>query len=376
MDSIVKLEKSLDGLGQLDFCELENELSNCRGLIEDIFIGATDSVRFATILKLKFINPINDVLIGFQIKIKQSQGRSGRVEKANFIKKKDLVTAFKNDVYISYNEQLQDNLDFVSNKLSLKDELYSVLNPTNDLPVFLYSKSKYCFILKQSCYNILKYFEENLKLNKDYKDELFFFIRKSQTKIKLIDNELGVLIKHLEYLDSISNNTGYFSDSHEIELLSEQKAHLLKINKQLEDNFYFLKIADISNKKKEFVFKDVTLDVLRQFCIEVSDFFDASVSIEDLVDVFTLNTVSSKKIKFSNETLNDYASLINSLQPLFVDDISNSKTYNQWWCDNFLYNGVDKNKKAISTMRSNTRKDITRSSHKRNKIKTIINVLA
>lgn len=104
------------------------------------------------------------------------------------------------------------------------------------------------------------------------------------------------------------------------------------------------------------------------------DFVSMHLSIDDLIQVFTLNEDKPTiKINLTNGTLNDFGYLISQMKPFFIDSISNKANYSLWWSERFTFNSEPKNKKSVSNMVTAVKKD--RTSVKKETISKIIESL-
>src|SRR5690606_25420988 len=89
--------------------------------------------------------------------------------------------------------------------------------------------------------------------------------------------------------------------------------------------------------------------------------------------IFTYNNAPPlKKVNLQNGTLNDFADLLNKLEPYFIPDLRNGNEYNIWWASRFLFNNVEKTPAQVSKFRSNTRRGIDRLPSSPEKIKDIL----
>ncbi|NQX84841.1 MAG: hypothetical protein HRT67_02870 [Flavobacteriaceae bacterium] len=197
-------------------------------------------------------------------------------------------------------------------------------------------------------------------------------------KQTLIINELQKEVdKEKDYLLDVLFDRQQEVTNHKI-----HKETLEKLLEQLYQTFYFLKTYEENRVIPLTVFGHRNYDAMQWFYQELKDFLENSTSYNHIIEVFSLeNRNPISKIELVNGTLNDYAHLINELEPYFTKELRARSQYNQWWSDRFVFttNGnirVEKTKDAISTMRSNTRKDPSRKSSKRSKINQIVQTIA
>ena len=186
--------------------------------------------------------------------------------------------------------------------------------------------------------------------------------------VTINDDKESIVLKDY-YLDSIT------SLSLELENLNAHKGILQDMFEALEEDYPFVSQLSVSFSDSMNVFGDSDFEKVKGLVNDFKhyEFVTFETTIEDLIDVFTINdSVPKRKINLTNGTLNDFAYLIIKLRPYFVDSISNGPNYAQWWSERFTFKLKDKNKKAVSNIMSAVNKNAERRPSKPQTIMKIV----
>ena len=161
-----------------------------------------------------------------------------------------------------------------------------------------------------------------------------------------------------------------------IKNLKYHKEVVKNLSNKLYKNFLFLKDFEPVQQDPKTVFVNVEYGKLDLFCEHFKEFLERDIKIKDIKKVFTLKySPASSKINLINGNLNDYGFLLYRMRQYFIDPISNRSKYGLWWSERFTFNNKTKTKKAVSNMVTSAKKDVSRSSSKKETILKIINTL-
>jgi hypothetical protein len=343
---------------------------------EELFNFFLDASKdsFITVVNLKVLKPIQDNTNVASQFIETKRSRSFRSTRLKMLSKRDFLVNLRNQILIDYKEQLKETETYKKFLIEKANDRFLILNPILDYPIEVFPLKSFEEILKKSYNASISYFEKQSLLNENYKNELFLFVNKIREELKRLANKLILLGK--EKKECSNGDSDYFYCLYnEIQLLSLQSSYLNRLINKFESSHLFLKIFVTKKEIPLTVFGDRDMTKLEKLFFELEYFLDKSVKSEDILNVFTLDFQLIQKIDLKNGTTNDFAYLISEMNTYFIKEISDRKEYNQWWADRFTFNGVEKVKKAISTMRSNTKKGGIRQQVKTTRINAIVNVL-
>lgn len=391
---------------QNSITEIGKSLNNT---IQNIYIEV-DREKFITLLKLLFINPLKDFFTANKLSqagsISMLSKRSSTIIKTrnttndtidSHITKENIV----DDIFVNYmNELIEDDFvsDWLSNKrdqlINVRDENKQLLRayPNNDYKTYLIS-----------CLSFVKeYFKKRSSYpNKDeYQTEIYLFIDDCNEAIDFLKGELTESKKRVDEAKkeiekpsktntiTLSDGSKHFINTHETlkSCIKNNEKGILNLNlhidkiKVIEDYLYsnhtILKDKEAIVKLPKTVFGHTNLDETYNFYRELEFFLEDSTRDTDINRIFSTEEGKNiEKVNLVNGTLNDYGHLINEMNCYFLEEYGNKKVYNQWWADRFTFNDANKGKKAISTIRSNARKDISREAQYKTKIASIIDQL-
>lgn len=349
---------------------LKNRMTN---EIFDFYTNASRD-KFITVIKLKVLQPLQNSLTEASNFVETKKSRSFVDSRRKMLIKRDFLIDLRNQILIDYKEELNNLEHFKQYLIEKARNRFLILNPTQGYPIIDFTPRQLKSILKKSFDEVVDFFENKQLTNTNYKEELYSFVKKAKREINNISKELKLLKK--KHTITKEEQIDILIDiSQEIKLLSLHSDYLLKLTTELEKTHFFLKIYTPKEETPLTVFGDRNENKLEQLFFKLKVFLENTVEREDIVNVFSINFEVEHKINLVNGTLNDFAHLINEMMEHFTPEISNKANYNQWWADRFTFNGADKQKKGITTMRSNTKKDVTRKSQQTSKIDEIICVL-
>ncbi|WP_282073188.1 hypothetical protein [Polaribacter atrinae] len=414
-----QLKKVSSLIEQIDDVKNKDDYNLIRNqIIEEllnVFLDASKGA-FITAISLKVLKPIQDeinVAIHF---IETKRSRSFRSERLKMLSRKDFLINLRNQILIGFKEQLKEVELYKEFLIGKANNRFLILNPTQDYPIEIFTSNRFDNILKEATNKVTSYFENQLLTMPTYKDELFLFdsrvdkcIIENEIEIEKINQYLidkkeeqkenikslsdtekeyfyshpsekhnltsTIEVNRIGFIDYLFESQIDFSYHNELEMLKMHITALEKLQNNLPQSYLFLKINKPKKETPLTVFGDREVSKLEDLFFELEYFLDTSIQVEDIVNVFSLNYETSKKIDLRNGTTNDFAYFINKIQPYFINEIADRKEYNQWWADRFTFNGVEKVKKAISTMRSNTKKGGIRQQVNTTRINSIVNVL-
>lgn len=369
-----KISALIDEIDSIENADEYDLLSNqIKDELFNIFSTVSTDV-FITTISIKVLKPIQEklnVAINF---IQTKRSRSYISKRPKILLKRDFLIDLRNQILIDYKEQLKETelyKDFVINEANSR---FLILNPTKDYPIEIFTTKQFENVLKISFSEIINYFDESQLANSNYKDEIYLFVEKANRKLKELSNRIGYLKKVID--KNQSEDFDFLFDLHsEVKLLKLQETYLLNLIKEIENTHFFLKIYTPKKETPLTVFGGRDVNKLEQLYFELEHFLDKSTQVEDIINVFSLDYVPLQKINLQNGTLNDFAYLMDKMQPYFVVDIADRNYYNQWWADRFTFKGKEKTKKGISTIISNTKNDASRKPQKATRINSIVDVL-
>lgn len=392
---VESIKKKIDEFCATDSPDIVTELSDViNDKISDLLLESGD--KFNSLLNVIVLKPLNDHLdvLGHELKFPLRGGRSKMIYKLNETNR--LIGTILSD----YKSVLRDEKYYIDHRIKGKQKQDVILDPylligNNTLEHYSYSRFKK--LVNESCRKALEtYKNKGLSDLTTFKDELFQFAAEVQSQIKSVDEELNEMnkqqftrkIQNESNVKSVENlsHLGAYEDYRETEQLKKNlkwySQSMVKLLADLDSYFPFL----ASVREHEFspltVFGHRDYDRLALFYKEFRFFLPPSVTQKDFYSVFTNDSgLNKKSIELRNGTLNDYGYLIEELAPYFVGELEDSKKYNSWWADHFIFRGrtsrpVSKNTKAISNMRSNSRKRVAdRSPQYRSIIDAIVKTL-
>lgn len=407
-------------IDEIDSIENADEYNLLRNQIKDELFNVFSTVSkdvFITTISIKVLKPIQEKL-NVAIKfIQTKRSRSYRSKRPKIVLKRDFLIDLRNQILIDYKEQLKETelyKDFVINEANSR---FLILNPTQDYPIEIFTTKQLENILNDAKKRVVSYFEKQLITKQPtYKDELFLFdsqiikclkekeieiininqrvINKEKEQKRDIENlsddekeyfyshpskrrEIASLIKtdRVGFIDYLLDNETNFDISNELAMIKKHKIVLEELQNNLRKTHLFLKTYTPKKETPLTVFGDRDVNKLEQLYFELEHFLDKSTQVEDIINVFCVDYEPLQKINLQNGTLNDFAYLMDKMQPYFVVDIADRNYYNQWWADRFTFNGKEKTKNAVSTIISNTKNDASRKPQKTTRINSIVSVL-
>ena len=370
LKKITSLIESIDYIENSKYNSIKNQITE---EVLNVFLEVSKDV-FVTAINIKVLKPIQhkiNMAINFS---ETKRSRSYRSERLKMLSKKDFLINLRNQLLIDYKEQFKELELYKEFLIEKANNRFLILNPTKDYPIEIFTRKQFENILKKSYLEIIAYFNNKQLANSNYKEEIFLFVSASKKKL----NEISERLKKLKSLIGKRQNEdvdSLFDLYEEVTLLKLQENYLVKLIKELENSYFFLKIYTPKKETPLTVFGNRDVNKLEQLYFELEEFLDKSVQLDDIINIFTLAYEPTKKIDLRNGTTNDFAYLINELHPFFLKDIAHRNHYNQWWADRFTINGVEKDKKAIIKIRSNTKNDLMRRQEKTTRLNSIVNVL-
>jgi hypothetical protein len=371
-----------------------------------------DTPKFSTLLSNKVVKPTVTKIDKLEEELRGlGSGRTNSKQRRSVLSKitklKDLLT----EVFVSYNHYLKDDCFFLDYKKE-KNEKYTkhedeIIKGSLDeetLESIMYPT--YFDVEKiQNLSNVIKEHLKSLNLDKDNyefakertksfykktKDSIYIIskaIDKSNTTLKHAEIKLRTVNENEVYEDvekSISYNLKEYYHQNVIDLysnldnLNKHKNILADLLNDLTKNYSYLADIGSLSASKITVFGDSNFEKVKELAnsLITFDFVSMHLSIDDLIQVFTLNEDKPTiKINLINGTLNDFGFLISQMKPFFIDSVSNKANYSLWWSERFTFNSKHKTIKDVSNMISAVNKDISRRPAKMETISQIIDCL-
>ncbi|PZD79661.1 hypothetical protein [Mesonia sp. K7] len=334
-----------------------------------------DENLFIPIILEKLLKPLRSHVLEINKKY-----LSGRSRYKNRVDEKSRITnSFMKSVLNVYQRQMK-NYDFCLDSKYVEHKNTIIKPYPENFPIEFISEDSFKNILNALAKAELKYYKEKLEtLEMDkFNAKIFLSVNDIKDKIQELNNDIFETAPKVNKLEKKANQEEDYIDSWFLENqilihLNTHKNALEELLSQLRASFYVLKSLEESESIPVNVFGHKDYESFEDFYEEMEFFLGEYVTMDELINVFILNNNKpQKRINLVNGTLNDYAYLMRKLKSLFA---IKSGDYSQWWADRFLFNGVEKNKKAISTMMSNEENDLARKSSKRTKINQIVKTI-
>jgi hypothetical protein len=301
-----------------------------------------------------------------------------------------LTNTFIDDIITEYEKPLSGTEALVMYRNSVQNEIESVLTPGSiHVPIEWTPTSLYNKLLDEKKNEVILYFKNKLRINPySYQEELFHFMSILDRQIDQADKSIyelqekkTILAQKLKCDETEVNLEDFLATENELKNTINHKKGITDLHSTLIDSHLVLSSYAKDESIPINVFGSTNYDIMIKFYQELKFFLPNTVTQAQVFETFRVNNIApNKKIQLINGTLNDYAHLINELEQYFISPINEKSTYNQWWADRFMFNTVrgskSKSADAISTMRSNTRKSVTRKPSKPNQIKDIVSTIA
>lgn len=382
IDLLVQELIQSDNKERLD--QLKSELND--NILNLLIENSEKEDIFSTILVIKIFTPINE-----QVEFLKNNLPSGRSRHSIRRDMEQRILFFQiltKEISELYRQQLISKLDVEIIKRNLQ-KTNAIIEPLDEMEKIIeeISLDEFKDFLHQMYSQTIEYFNSRQLQTQEveqYRGELLSFIQKAKSKIYFLDSEIIKLylqVKYFEKKHQQDNQNEYYTDSilgtsYEIQILKFHKENLEQLIIELTNSHLFLRELDKSGIPIT-VFGEVDSDTFREFYDSFKYFLPPLVSQYDIINVFTYQASPQKnKINLQNGTLNDFGELLNQLNPLFLPDIRHKFKYNLWWSERFTFNGEEKDKKAISTFRSNAENDRSRKAGKKNRIKELAEILS
>ncbi|MET3732925.1 hypothetical protein [Moheibacter stercoris] len=363
------------------FAQLNSELND--NIFDLLIENSQKEDIFSAILVIKIFTPINEQ-IEF-LKNNLPSGRNGFQQKRKMKEKISFFSSLLNNISELYRKQLISKLDIEIIKRNLQ-KTNGIIEPLDELEKLIeeISLDEFKDFLHQMYSQTVEYFNSRQLQTQEveqYRGELLSFIEKLRLKIFSLNSEIFILnvqLKDFEKKYENDNRNDYYVDSiyetsHEIWAYEFHKEILKDLINSLYKTHPFLKTFETSDIPLT-VFGNRNYDFFSEFYTELKVFIDPYiVDFNIFKEIFTYNNAPPlKKVNLQNGTLNDFADLLNKLEPYFIPDLRNGNEYNIWWASRFLFNNVEKTPAQVSKFRSNTRRGIDRLPSSPEKIKDIL----
>lgn len=363
--NIKQLEKTVNEL----ICQYDNS-DEVLKLISEMYIEL-DKDKFITVLNLKLFSVITERIK--ELNRLNYKSRSGQLKENERLNGLTILNKLLNKVFIDYKAILKDN-DYSKEKILERKNLNrdSVLYPISDVyPVEYLPSSLFKELLDENSSFTFQYFKNLFDTNdsiKKLKSEIILFVDDLKNRLIEINRNIQRLAKSMHINDvDLKHIVQIEIDNNHYHIVVLEKLML-----RLIESYDFLKSeSGLSNSISVFGGKD--FDKLEKFYNKFKVFLEPHVSFKVFSKIFILGENSEMRLNLVNGTLNDFGYLIHTLQTYFTEEIK--KDYNQWWAENFTYNNSIKDKKGISTMKSNSIKDVSRRPSKLSTIKEIVETL-
>lgn len=343
-------------------------------LISELYFEL-DKDKFITVLNLKLFSEITERIQ--DLNSLNFKSRSGKLKEKDRLNGLTILDSLLKKVFIDYKAILNEN-EYSKEKIIESKNLNrdTVLYPiSNVYPVEYLPSSQFKELLDKNSYFTFQYFKNLFDTNdsiEKLKSEITLFIDDLKNRLNEINSNIQRLATSIHINDVELNYTVQL----EIDNNEYHKVVLEKLMLRLIESYDFLKSdSRLSNSISVFGSKD--FDKLEKFYDRFKVFLEPYVTFKDFNKIFILednSNNSEKKLNLVNGTLNDFGFLIHNLQNYFIEEIK--MDYNQWWAENFTYNNSIKDKKGISTMKSNSIKDASRRPSKSSTIKEIVETLS
>ena len=353
-----------------------------------------EALKFSTLLSNEVVKPIAIKIKDLeQTKDSLGSSRTNYKQRNHVLSNINDLKNLLNEVFILYhlylkgdnffqiyekeeNEKFSNYEDKIINGSLDEDAIESIMYPTYfDLEKI------------QNLSNIIKEHIKSLNLDKEkyeyakyrttsfynrIKDSIYTIsktIDKSDTDLKHADIKLKKVNENETYEDGENsipfNLYDYFHQNvidlyNSLDNLNKHKMILVGLFQDLSKSYSYL--ADLRNltPSKITVFGDSNFEKVKELAnsLITYKFVSIHVSIDDLIEVFTLNEDKPiNKINLTNGSLNDFGYLISQMKPFFIDSISDKANYSLWWSERFTFNSEPKNKKSVSNMVTALKKD-------------------